>query len=62
MSPRQGSTPRQTDCLTVCRKVTLTLTLMWRLLTKEYACLFDCDGRSLAVCMVVGGSHTSISS
>jgi hypothetical protein len=27
MSPRRGSTPRQTDWLTVSRKVTLTLTL-----------------------------------
>jgi hypothetical protein len=34
MSLRRGSTPRQTDWL--------TLTLTWRLLTKEYACLYDC--------------------
>jgi hypothetical protein len=27
MSPRRGSTPRQTDWLTVSRKVTLTLTI-----------------------------------
>jgi hypothetical protein len=27
---------------------------------KEFACLFDCDRKSLAVCMTVGGSHKII--
>jgi hypothetical protein len=43
ISPRRGSTPRQTDWLTVSHKVTLTLTTRC-LLTKECACPFDCDG------------------
>jgi hypothetical protein len=30
MSPRWGSTPRLTDWLTISRKVTLTLTWLWR--------------------------------
>jgi hypothetical protein len=50
MSPRRGSTPRQTDWLTVSRKVTLTLTL-----TRGV-----CWPRSMLDCMVVGGSHRFI--
>jgi hypothetical protein len=54
MSLRRGSTPRQTDWLSVSRKVTLSLTLTTRcLLTEEFDCQLDCDRRSLAVCMTV---------
>jgi hypothetical protein len=37
MSPRRGLTPRQTDWLTVSRKVTLTLSLCWKRVTSVEA-------------------------
>jgi hypothetical protein len=56
---------RQTDWLSVVKWLWIWLRLwLWLtattrcLLTKAYACPSDCDRRSLAVCMIVGGSHT----